>query len=344
MSFIPMTVIEIRQMNRERILHALRQMPRCTKADIVKETNLSMATCSTMLNEMLETGEIVKVDQTGYNIGRPAILFSCNADYFHILTLSTFIREGEDFISYVTADALGNVISRNKISVESGGDNMLEALDKIIQETTAQDSLINVVGLSVPGQVRDGFIEQCDIIGLAGVDLVKHVCAKSNLRVFVENDLNVITYYLYDKTLRHKRSFSALFFSEEIESCVGSGHIINEHLHKGATMLAGEIRYIANAFGLSPSRQHSLLYNKPKFLDFVSQMIISVACTINPEHFTLMGNSLNQSDVEPIRQRVVRIIDEKDIPEIEVVEDFLGNYEESLLRFTLDSVQFPMLM
>lgn len=67
--------IEIRQWNKERIRDAVQKHKTCTKADIAHETGLSMATCSTALNEMLESNEILKVDQIGAGIGRPSDLF-----------------------------------------------------------------------------------------------------------------------------------------------------------------------------------------------------------------------------------------------------------------------------
>ena len=76
--------VEVKQLNKEKIIEAVQSRESCTKAEIARETGLSVATCGTILNEMSESGELVRMDQEDAVIGRPATLFAYNRDYRHV--------------------------------------------------------------------------------------------------------------------------------------------------------------------------------------------------------------------------------------------------------------------
>ena len=340
----PITIVEVRQINKERIRRASQQSERYTKADIAKETALSMATCSTALNEMLESGEVLKIDQTGFSIGRPADVFTYNPDFLHTLALCTTIRDGRYVLEYVIANALGQIVSREMLSPR---DITMEALDELIASVRAKDPRVKIVGLGIPGQARDGYIAQCDILGLQRLDFGGPISEKHGVQVIVENDLNIIAYYLHkniagDAALEN--NFSALFFPDKENGYLGSGHIVNGHLLKGDTMLSGDLFRAAAAFGIPLDRQLELLSDRKAFLRFAAQMVVMIACTINPSHLVMMGNQLTEEELKPIGEICRQFISETDLPVMEVNNQTFDEYAEGLLRLTLDPALFPMLM
>lgn len=335
------TAIDIRQRNKERIRYAIQQHEKCTKADIARETELSMATCSTALNEMLETGEILKVDQTGFNIGRPADLFTYNRDYLHVLGLCTAIQNGQQVLEYAIADAFGRIISREKMAVEQLDYDLLEAL---ITTCILQDSLIRAVCLGIPGHAQNGYIEDCDIMSLSHLDFAGKIREKHDVQVIVENDMNFIAYRLYHGCEEEKADCAVLYFPTEENSFVGCGFMVNGRLLKGKSMYAGELASMAHAFGMPRVAQRELMKDRDAFRQFVMQMIVAVSCTINPAHMTLMGNNLNAEDLADIHDRCLQFISEKNLPTLQVDNNVFDNYVEGLVRFALDSVLYPILI
>lgn len=335
------TAIEIRQRNKERIRNAIQKHEKCTKADIAHETELSMATCSTALNEMLEAREILKVDQTGFNIGRPADLFTYNRDYMHVLGLCTAIRDGNHILEYAVADAVGRIITREAMPIESLNYDLLEAL---VTSCRIQDPLIKAIGLGIPGHAQDGFIEDCDIPSLRQIDFAGMIRQKHEVEVIVENDMNFITYRLYHECAEKNADFAALYFPAEQNSFVGCGFIVGGRLIKGSSMFAGELAGVADAFGVPRQQQHALLQDRASFHKFAAQMIVTVACTINPAHLTLMGNGLTGEDLQAISAQCLTFISERNMPALRVDNNIFDNYIEGLIRFTLDSVLYPILI
>ena len=335
------TAIDIRQRNKERIRNAIQKHEKCTKADIARETALSMATCSTALNEMMKEGEIIKVDQTGFNIGRPADLFTYNPDYMHVLGLCTAIHGGESILEYAIADSFGHILTRESMPIKTLHYDLLEAL---VTSCIIQDPKIRAVGLGIPGHAHNGYIEECDIPSLCRIDFARLIREKHDVEVIVENDMNFITYRLYHELEEKDTDYAAIFFPEEENSFVGCGFIVNGRLLKGASMYAGELSSVAHAFGIPRVLQNQLRNNRDEFHKFVAQMIITVVCTINPAHMTIMGHGLNEQDLGIIHDRCLEFISGHNLPEIRIDNNTFENYIEGLIRFTLDSVLYPILI
>lgn len=335
------TAIDIRQRNLERIRGAIQRRESCTKAEIARETGLSMATTSTALNEMLSTGEIAKIDQTGVSIGRPADVFAYAPDHLHTLAICTTIENGTDAVEYIIADALGRIIQRERQPIGGVHSELLEAL---VTTCIVQDPLIRAVGLGVPGHALDGCITQCDIAALEELDFAAAIRARHNVAVVVENDMNIITYRLYNECGCPKDDFAALYFPSQENSFVGGGFMIDGRLHKGCTMFSGEVSYIARAFGLSSVNQAALLQDREAFCRFAAQIVTSVVCTINPSRIVIMGEKLSEAELPLVLDYCRQFIPAHDQPEISLDNNIFNNYAEGLVRLTLDHVLFPTLL
>ena len=335
------TAIDIRERNLERIRSAIQRHETCTKTEIARETELSMATTSTALNEMLISGEIAKIDQTGVSIGRPADIFAYNPDHLHTLAICTTMKNGTDAVEYIIADALGRIIQRESQPIASVSAELLEAL---VTTCIVQDPLIRTVGLGIPGHAQSGCITQCDIAALEGVNFASRIRAKHDVAVVVENDMNIITYCLYQELDCPQDDFAALYFPTQENSFVGGGFIIGGRLHKGWTMFSGEVSYIARAFGFSSADQAALPREREAFCRFAAQIVTTVVCTINPPRIVIMGEALAETDLPDICGYCRQFIPAHNVPELRIDNNIFDNYAEGLVRLTLDHVLFPTLI
>lgn len=335
------TTIDIRQRNKERIRSAIQHHEKCTKAEVARETELSMATSSTALNEMLGAGEISKIEQTGFSIGRPADVFAYNRDYLHTLAICTTVKDGSDAVEYIVADALGQVILRECEPIDQVTCALLEAL---VTSCIARDPLIGVVGLGIPGHAQGGFITQCDIASLEQIDFAAALREKHDVTVVVENDMNIVTYGLYNERQRPNEDFATIYFPTQPHSYVGGGFIVGGRLLKGSTMFSGELSHVARTFGLSSAQQTELLSDRTLFREFAAKMAVVVACTINPPQIVMMGNALGEEDIREIDALCRQMIPTRDVPALHADNNIFSNYVEGLVRLTLDTVLFPTML
>ncbi|MDY3619054.1 ROK family protein [Agathobaculum sp.] len=335
------SAIEIRQMNKERIREAIQKQETCTKADIVKQTDLSMATCSTALNEMLESNEILKVDQVGAGIGRPSDLFAYNRDYLHVLCICLYAQEGTNTVDLAVADALGGIIAQQQFFYDTLS---VETVEALVADHIAEDPLIKTVGLGVPGVVVDSTIESCDIKALQKVDFAKLFREKFDVNVIVQNDMHTITHYLYHQQAHCPGDFAAIYFPGTSNGYVGSGFIVDGHVLRGRTMLSGALWHVAEVFGVSPDEQAYALQDRKAFQKLASQILLTICCTINPSNVVIMGNEIDEQDLAAIRAHCTEVISPRHLPDIEIRNDIFENYAKGLIRLTLDSLLFPFIV
>ena len=329
---------EVKQLNCERIRREIQNNPKCTKAMVAKQTELSVATCNTIFNELLDAGEIRIADQEEAAMGRPALRFEYNEDYRHVLGIRVTVEEKET-IHYLIANALGEMIKTGKAESKSvDGAKVL----KVIENCIAEDELIRCVSIGVPGVTSDGVIENCDIEGLTGEPLEKKIRKQFDIDVTIQNDMDVISYGVYQETFKDKGNLAAILFPSEGESYVGAGMIIDGKILFGATQFAGELRYIGEAFGITLTEMKKIRKDKEKLIDFASKMAVVLISTIDPKKIVVVSRTMEERDAFKIREQCAKVVTEAHVPEMTVENEVDSSYDYGLVELALNKVFFPL--
>lgn len=329
---------EVKQLNSERVRREIQKTPKCTKAMVAKETSLSVATCNTIFNELLQAGEIRTCDQEEAIMGRPAIRFEYNEDFCHVLGISVTIGKQEE-INYMIGNALGDVIKQDRVSHGNvDGAKILE----VVQQCIEQDPLIRCVTVGIPGVAADGVIERCDVEGLVGEPLAEEVKKKTGIDTIVGNDMDITSYGIYQSTFVGQGNLCTVLFPPEGESYVGAGMIIDGKILHGASEFAGEIRYVAEAFGVTTSDMKKLRKDKEQLIDFAVKMATILIATIDPQKIVLMGEGLEAKDALKIRNGCGKIVSDRHVPKIEIDNEGDENYATGLIRLALNHISFPL--
>ena len=328
---------EIKQLNQEKIREIMLQHEQFTKAEIAQETGLSVATCSTILNEMAQSREIIKTEPIKASVGRPAYQFVYNVNYQHVLIFALRFDGGVTSADYAVADGAGRMIRHAHVDL---GDCVLESMDRIAADALAEDTRICAIGVGIPGYTHHGRIAMCDIKPLEKVDLVQHFLDKFGLETIVENDVNIITYWLYYKQAVRRDDVAVIYFPYPEPGFVGSGFIVNGRILRGKTQLAGELSYVARAYGIPNEQQTVLMGKREEFQVFASQLAVAVTAVINPALLVFMGNHLGQTDIERVREHCLRILPEHHLPVMQLDNNLVENYVNGSVRITLNHLQF----
>lgn len=326
--------LQVKLLNKEIIRGALKLNEVSTKSSISKETGLSVATCGTILNEMLEDKEILEVEQAESNGGRPASQYMYNKDYFYVLGIYANNESGFYEIGYAISNSMEEIVEHNKHNPEIINYSVIENL---ISDIINKYNNIKAVGLGLPGVIYDGFVETCDIKALEKLDIGSMISKKFGVNIVIENDMNFITYGTYKK-LHKDDNIAAIYFSKD--NCTGCGFVVNGQVIKGNTMFSGEISYIAKSFGIEKEDY----YDVKKFPKLASQMVISAITTINPGTIFLMGELMDGVDMELIKNYCKEVIPEKHIPHIIYDKYIHANYINGLISVTMNSLKYKFIL
>jgi predicted NBD/HSP70 family sugar kinase len=237
----PTSPADLRQSNRERLLHLLRSHGTMTQAQLARASGLSPATVSSIARELRDEGWVQDVGTGGK---RTALSLSRTAG----------VAVGIDFdhshVRVAIADLAHNVLAEasEPLDVDHEADEGIELAGKLVRELLedvgAGRERVTGVGMGLPGPLRrdTGEIGDSAILpGWIGARPEAMMSEELGLKVRVENDANLGA--LAEIVWGAGRGCSELLYVK-VASGVGAGLVLNGRLYLGHAGTAGEIGHV----------------------------------------------------------------------------------------------------
>lgn len=328
--------IRVKKINQELIKQALKSMKEGTKSTIASATGLSVATCGNILNELLETGEVLETELEASSGGRPARRFVYNADFSYIVCLYAKIEDGLQSITYAVTNSVGERVDTGYLTYENID---ADTIDHLVGTLIQQYNHIKAIGIGIPGLVHRGVINICDIKTLVDAPLETLLREKYEVEVTIENDMNLTVYGFYkQQDYEEDKTIVVLTFIKG--AFPGAGMMIDGHIHKGNTRFAGEVSFLP--FGMSREEQLKSWGNSNTFIPLAAHTISSLTAVINPETIALTGDQARHEDVPHLYQSCLEVIPEEHMPHLIVLEQPDDHYMNGLIAITLESLTYSL--
>jgi len=340
MNSIVTNTSQLKKINEERIRQAIKENPNSTKADIARETGLSLATCNNLLNEMIVCGEIIASELAPSSGGRPATQYIYNKDHHFALCLYVSNDGDEKKLVCAVVNALEEILEETQSILEHV---TLDAIDCAIAGPIVRYPKIKVIGIGVPGRILNGVVEFCDIEELENVDLKLPLQNKYGIEVLVENDMDFIAYGYYMKYMEahgadSKRNLAVIYFPKN--NFPGCGLIVDNRLLKGSTMFAGEISFIPDAFGIPREEQLRLLNSQVEICDIIPKYLSAIISITNPQSIILLGALFESIDEQLIIQKCLDVIPKRHMPHLVISTELHSYYVKGLAHITIRSLEY----
>ncbi|ULT57893.1 ROK family transcriptional regulator [Neobacillus drentensis] len=232
----------LKKINRSLIISKIIEHGKISRADLSTITNLTKATISVQVANLLKEGIIVESQQEYNHVGRKPIMLSLNADAGYALGVDLDYQT----ITFTVSDILGNPVHSETLKVENSNyKEILQILIDHIREYKEKysNSRFGIVGvvIGIHGTVKSdqtiGFVPQHqwhnkDLKG----DLEKNL----GMIVYIENNANLCAFA--EKVFNCHRSENLISIS--MYSGIGLGFLINGELVKGYQGYAGEMGHM----------------------------------------------------------------------------------------------------
>ncbi|MGZ5313051.1 MAG: ROK family protein [Solirubrobacterales bacterium] len=191
----------LRELNRLRVVHALREQGTASRAEIARTTGLSRSTVSNIVADLIEAGLVSEQEEAtgvahGEHGGRPPVPLSLNksagvavgVDFGH-----THLRVAVADLSHEVLAEAGRELDVDH-SAAQGLDAAAELVGSVLKEAgIARDQVLGV-GMGLPGPIdhSTGAVGSSSILpGWVGIDAAAEIGARLKLPVQVENDANL---------------------------------------------------------------------------------------------------------------------------------------------------------
>lgn len=328
-------VVNIRQVknhNVSQVKRALKSIPYGTKNTVAGITGLSIATCNTILNELEESQEILVVESTAPSVGRPPKMYRFNEAYSYICCVFPVMEAGIKRINYAVTDLCCHIMMEDSIEYES---ITVQEIKQLIEDLMKKEPKIQTVSLGIPGYYSNNCVYSCGVTELNGCDIRKELQEYLGCEVFVENDINAMTYgmcHCEDEPYGKYMNMVLIAYFKGRGS--GAGIVLDGKIHHGNTNFAGEI--------------NKLYYSGAEIDDLTSQgeagvlmassiAIENISAILNPEIVFFTGGNISEKMLADIEERVLKRIPKEHIPKLMYIEDSRKYYIGGLCELVLEN-------
>ncbi len=235
----------LRALNEQLLLNHIRQLGRCSRADLARLSGLSKPTVSLALANLERAGLVREAGQRTGVPGRSAVLYEIRPGAGYVLGLDI----GRQYLRAALADLTGEVLARSSVrshaSSVTGRVDQLAALaddvsaDAGISRAAVTQTVIGSPGVYDPG--RNAITLPGSLAGWGRPAVLKALRAAFGDQVVLENDVDAAT--LAERDHGHGRDFGTFAFVS-IGTGIGMGLVIDGKLHRGVHGAAGEIAYM----------------------------------------------------------------------------------------------------
>lgn len=236
----------LRELNRLRVIDALRQRGTASRSDIARQTGLSRTTVTTLVNDLQARGLVVEqplVEAVGR--GRPPTLLRLDPSVGAVVGIHFDHRHLRVAVADLSSTVLaehwqGHDVDR---AAEEALDAAADLVDVVLAEAGIERSRVVGAGAALAGPVsRDGTVGSTVILpGWEGLNAVDELTRRLDLEVAVDNDANLGA--LAEVSFGAGRGMSDVIYVM-VASGVGAGIVIDGRLYRGVTGLGGEIGHV----------------------------------------------------------------------------------------------------
>jgi len=345
-------ITKVKEINVELIKSSLKHLGTATKAQIAEDTDISVATCGKILNELCETGEVLEAEITSGGYGRPAKSYFYNGNYSVVACIYAENEKQKAHLSVVVSNLLGEIIKEVSSDVS---DVTYELLEDNISELMGRYPNLRAVAIGIPGFITDDAVELCDFVSLMGIPLQSRLQEKfPPLQIVVENDMNAAAYGFYRNSCWGQNTTIGFIYSpinplteaeikmkgrESVKGNnllnyginFGAGFVSGGKILRGATGFSGEVAFLPMT-NLTGEKPHEVTE------EMMAYIIGSIVPILNPQVIALTGVYFDIEQIDEMRGRCLRLISSQHMPEIIMRNDIHEDYVDGLLSLALEAL------
>ena len=309
--------VDIKKMNTDRIRLALWSGDRYTKLSMASETGLSVATCNTVLNKLIESGEVKGEKRQLNGIGRSSMVFSLNENFETILCIRfDLYSDNKRIVNIDAISMLGNSLKSqtyfyDTLSVEQIGNHIQEFMDIFDN--------ISLILVGSNGIISNGHLRMSDIPEIEGINIEQELTRYChNIPLHVKYDCQFMAYGAYHHSNNYNNSASTVTLMHCIKNVIpGTASVVDGKIIHGKNGFAGMTGYMYRKLN-HPHINKNIASGDS---NVIYRTIVSIITVLNPNIFIFAGNIITKKDINIIREECAKYLPIDFLPEFRVAED-----------------------
>ena len=328
----------IKELNVEIVREALKSLGRATKQKLVSVSGLSHIACGSVLEELLEAGEVIQLMQGENGTRRHIQKYAYNFNYAQICGIALFSEHGCRRVVMVLANSGGKILERREFDFAKLPP---EKLRELVRDMMTDYPAIKVISLSYPGPVLNGVTASYgDFPELYNFPAAEFLMAEFGVKVLIENDVNMAALGIGGKFSSKSNENVVLYIALPFGNCPGIGIVGNGGIIRGAHGFAGEALFFPLQVDSAMEVQ-----NEPTFDGAVNQiadLVQALIALIDPGVIVISGRGVTTEIFEMVKIRCHGKFAGRIMPEFEHRYDYREDCLKGIVGQGVESLRSPL--
>ncbi len=238
-----MDLAAVRENHLSQVVNHVRQAGSISRAEIVRITNLSATTVSSLVNQVLDSGFVYESQKGASSGGRPPVMLEFNYKHRHVIGVDL----DSNHLRLVTMDLRGEVVANRSQSFDVDNDpdgttqTIISLIHSMIGEVGLHANTVLGIGVAVPAPLEGEKLDRLSPVIMPkwrDFGFVGQLHTVFQVPIHLENDANAGA--LAVKWWGIGKDFSELAFIK-LGIGVGCGLVIDNKVYRGGGGTAGEI-------------------------------------------------------------------------------------------------------
>lgn len=322
----------IKENNLNKLRKALRQERTATKSRLAELTGISVVTIQSLLQTLIENGEVMEDEIVQPRLGRPAVSYRFCECARLLLVISVLERDKKDTAVFSVVNLYGEVIwefEKPYPLIEK--ESFDQEIERVLEKYPGRDekTAISVIAIGLPGIENKGKILFSDYEKLRGIDLAGYLEEKYRVPVILENDINAAVYGYGSGKGHTEETVVGIYMPSKYPP--GAGICLDGKIVKGKSGLAGEIANLPLGIHWS-----DFDYEKEAVNRFLIQTIRIAACLYNPEIVVLYDERKEREEIpEKLAEQMKTETERMLLPRIITKETMKDDFRNGMIRLAL---------
>lgn len=320
----------VKEINLNKLRNAFKLKKIASKPQLAELTGLSVVTINSLVNILVENGEVLEDVIMASNGGRPATAYRFNNEFSLALVIYMYEQNFQDTVFICVSDLYGEIIDKiEKKMTEIKKDSF----DSFIEKMLLKYPNIKVISFGMPGEEVDGRLLISDYKELKDQYFTTYIKEKFNLPVIFENDINAaIEGYCCSHGVTKSQCVIGIYFPSKYPP--GAGIYIDGGIYKGRNGLAGEIKYLP--LGVD---WENFNFNKIQMKEIILKTLLAFSCMYNPDSIVLYGDEISDNIISEFKGKCSSEIEKIMIPEIIISKDLNHDFEIGIKQLALNYLE-----
>jgi predicted NBD/HSP70 family sugar kinase len=235
----------LRALNEQLLLQHIRQLGRCSRAELARLSGLSKPTVSLALANVERSGLVREAGQRTGVPGRSAVLYEVRPEAGYVLGLDI----GHQYLRGALTDLTGEAVARSAVrtrasSVSGRVSELVRLADELCAAAGIDRSAVTQTVIGSPGVYdprRNAITLAGGLAGWGKPAVLAELRQAFGEQLVVENDVDAAS--LAEREHGHGREVGTFVFVW-IGTGIGMGLVIDGKLHRGVHGVAGEIAFM----------------------------------------------------------------------------------------------------